>query len=62
MEAVLALPEWEFGASQFPVAAYGYNAGHAHPALAQNILDRMGDPMGADILAGIRSAEFSFLL
>src|ERR1700678_57254 len=35
---------------------------HAHPPLAQAAVDGLGIGLGAGLLAGVRSAEFSFLL
>jgi len=43
-------------------AVCGYNAAHAHPALAENLLDGMGSGVGAGLLAAIWGAELSVFL
>ena len=40
----------------------GYNAAHAHPTVAEAVLDGVGGSMGADLLAAVWLAELSFLL
>ena len=58
----MALPEWAFGAPDSRLLPTDTIPCHAHPTLAQAVVDLVGDGLGASLLAPVRSAEFSFLL